>query len=255
MNAVISITNQKGGVGKTTTSVNLAACMGSLGKKTLLVDVDPQGNATSGVGIDRRYLQSSTYEVLIGDTDVESTIINTEFKNLDLVPSNISLAGAELELIELENRESRLKTALCSIQDKYDYIVIDCPPSLGLITTNALCASYGFVVPMQCEYYALEGLSQLMNTVRLIKRKYNESLEMIGVVVTMYDARLKLTNQVVTEVKKYFPGKVFDTVIPRGVRLSEAPSFGQPIIYFDKSCKGAKSYLSLTKELRKKIEE
>lgn len=154
---------------------------------------------------------------MIGDTDVESTIINTEFKNLDLVPSNISLAGAELELIELENRESRLKTALCSIQDKYDYIVIDCPPSLGLITTNALCASYGFVVPMQCEYYALEGLSQLMNTVRLIKRKYNESLEMIGVVVTMYDARLKLTNQVVTEVKKYFPGKVFDTVIPRGL--------------------------------------
>lgn len=254
MSAVISITNQKGGVGKTTTSVNLAACMGSLGKKTLLVDVDPQGNATSGVGIDRRYLQSSTYEVLIGDAKIESTIISTEFKNLDLVPSNISLAGAELELIELENRESRLKMAISTIVDKYDYIIIDCPPSLGLITTNALCASCGFVVPMQCEYYALEGLSQLMNTVRLIKRKYNESLEMIGVVVTMYDARLKLTNQVVTEVKKYFPGKVFETVIPRGVRLSEAPSFGQPIIYFDKSCKGSKAYLSLTKELRKKIE-
>lgn len=253
MSTILSVTNQKGGVGKTTTAVNLAACIGLLGKKTLLVDIDPQGNATSGVGVDRRYIQASTYDVLIGDADILSTILHTEFKNLDLLPSNISLAGAELELIELDNRESRLKSAIDAVKDKYDFIFIDCPPSLGLITTNALCASEGIIVPMQCEYYALEGLSQLMNTVRLVKRKYNEVLDLLGVVVTMYDARLKLTNQVVSEVEKYFPEKVFATRIPRAVRLSEAPSYGQPVAYFDKACKGTKAYTALAKELKKKM--
>lgn len=255
MENVFAITNQKGGVGKTTTAVNLAASIASLGHTTLLVDLDPQGNATSGVGIDRRYLQTSVYDVLIGEEKVENTIIETDFKNLSLLPSNISLAGAELELIDLEHREARLKLALESVRKNYEYIFIDCPPSLGLITTNALCMSNGIIVPMQCEYYALEGLSQLMNTVRRIKRQYNEVLDLFGVVMTMCDMRLNLTGQVISEVKKYFPGKVFETTIPRGVRLSESPSFGKPVMYFDKNCKGAKSYMNLSKEIINKIKE
>lgn len=253
MGKIFAITNQKGGVGKTTTAVNLSASIGSLGNKTLLIDLDPQGNSTSGVGIDRRYLQQSIYDVLIEEADVSEAIVHTDFKNLDLLPSNIALAGAELELIDLEHREARLKNALKKIENDYKYIFVDCPPSLGLITTNALCMCESIIVPMQCEYYALEGLSQLMNTVRRIKRQYNSSLDLFGVVMTMCDTRLNLTTQVISEVKKYFPGKVLETTIPRGVRLSEAPSFGKPVLYFDKNCKGSKAYVTLAKEIVKKL--
>jgi chromosome partitioning protein len=246
---IIAIANQKGGVGKTTTSVNLSAAMGQKGLKTLLVDIDPQGNASSGVGVDRRKLKNTVYEMLIGDAEAKDVVLKTEFENLDLIPSSIDLAGAEIELVDLERRESRLKSALAPITANYDYIFIDCPPSLGIITTNALNAADTLLVPIQCEYYALEGLSQLMNTVRRVKRQYNERLEIEGVLLTMYDGRLNLTQQVVQEVKKYFPRKVFGTVIPRAVRLSEAPSFGRPIQYFDKSSRGAQAYNDLADEI------
>lgn len=251
MGKIIAIANQKGGVGKTTTSVNLSAAMGAMGKKTLLVDVDPQGNSSSGVGIDRREKKNTMYEVLIGECTVEEALVHTEFSNLDVLPSSMDLAAAELELASMEHRESVLKRALVPLRETYDYILIDCPPSLGIITTNALCAADTLLVPIQCEYYALEGLSQLMNTVRRIKRQYNELLDMEGVLLTMYDGRLNLTQQVVEEVKKYFPRKVFSTVIPRTVRLSEAPSFGKPIQYFDRSSKGAEAYTALAEELIK----
>ena len=251
MGKIIAIANQKGGVGKTTTSVNLSAAMGAMGKKTLLVDVDPQGNSSSGVGIDRREKKNTMYEVLIGECTVEEALVHTEFSNLDILPSSMDLAAAELELASMEHRESVLKRALVPLRETYDYILIDCPPSLGIITTNALCAADTLLVPIQCEYYALEGLSQLMNTVRRIKRQYNELLDMEGVLLTMYDGRLNLTQQVVEEVKKYFPRKVFSTVIPRTVRLWEAPSFGKPIQYFDRSSKGAEAYTALAEELIK----
>ena len=251
MGKIIAIANQKGGVGKTTTSVNLSAAMGAMGKKTLLVDVDPQGNSSSGVGIDRREKKNTMYEVLIGECTVEEALVHTEFSNLDVLPSSMDLAAAELELASMEHRESVLKRVLVLLRETYDYILIDCPPSLGIITTNALCAADTLLVPIQCEYYALEGLSQLMNTVRRIKRQYNELLDMEGVLLTMYDGRLNLTQQVVEEVKKYFPRKVFSTVIPRTVRLSEAPSFGKPIQYFDRSSKGAEAYTALAEELIK----
>ena len=251
MGKIIAIANQKGGVGKTTTSVNLSAAMGAMGKKTLLVDVDPQGNSSSGVGIDRREKKNTMYEVLIGECTVEEALVHTEFSNLDILPTSMDLAAAELELASMEHRESVLKRALVPLRETYDYILIDCPPSLGIITTNALCAADTLLVPIQCEYYALEGLSQLMNTVRRIKRQYNELLDMEGVLLTMYDGRLNLTQQVVEEVKKYFPRKVFSTVIPRTVRLSEAPSFGKPIQYFDRSSKGAEAYTALAEELIK----
>lgn len=252
MSKTVSILNQKGGVGKTTTAVNLSACIGDKDKKVLLVDVDPQGNTTSGFGIDKRKTKLSSYDILVGEEKAENVIIHTEFKNIDIIPSNMDLAGAELEIIDKKGRESLLKNALAPVWDKYDYVFLDCPPSLGLITLNALTASDTFLVPIQCEYYALEGLSQLMSTVRQIKRLYNPYIELEGVLLTMYDGRLNLTRQVVEEVKKFFPKKVYSTTIPRNVRLSEAPSFGQPIIYFDRSSKGSEAYNALADEFLSK---
>lgn len=252
MAKIISVVNQKGGVGKTTTAVNLSAALGQLGHRVLLVDIDPQGNSTSGFGINKRALSLSSYEIITNQANIEDAIVETSAENVWILPSNMNLAGAEIEIIEVEKRESILKTALLKISDRFDYIFIDCPPSLGLITLNSLCASDTFLVPIQCEYYALEGLSQLMSTVRQIKRRYNPYLELESVLLTMYDGRLNLTQQVVAEVKKFFPNKVFATVIPRNVRLSEAPSFGQPVIYYDRRSQGAESYIRLAQEFLSK---
>ena len=249
MGKTIAITNQKGGVGKTTTSVNLSAAMGAQGMRVLLVDIDPQGNSTGGLGVNKRQVTQSSYDLLIDNVPAQDIILHTGFENLDVLPCNIQLAGAEIELVEMERRESQLKTALLPVADMYDYIFIDCPPSLGIIPLNALCAADTILVPIQCEYYALEGLSQLMLTIKSVKKLYNEHLELEGVLLTMYDGRLNLTQQVVTEVKRFFPKKVFSTVIPRAVRLSEAPSFGQPILYFDKNSKGAAAYNGLAEEI------
>lgn len=251
MGKIIAIANQKGGVGKTTTAVSLAAALGDKGKKVLLMDADPQGNSTSGVGVDKRSCILSAYEVMISGEKARSAIVQTPFQNLSLLPSNIDLAAAEIELANLQNREGVMKNALAPIRSEYDYILIDCPPSLGLLTINILSAADTVLIPIQCEYYALEGLSQLMNTVRRVKRQYNERLDIEGVLLTMYDGRLNLTQQVVEEVKKYFPRKVFKTVIPRTVRLSEAPGFGQPVLYYDRSSKGAAAYNELAAEVLK----
>ncbi len=249
MGKIIAIVNQKGGVGKTTTAVNLTAAIGAKGKKVLLVDIDPQGNATSGLGINKRDVKLSSYDNIVNGVPALQTIVHSPFKNVDVIPSTMDLAGAELELVDIERREAKLRTSLALIKQQYDFIFLDCPPSLGLITLNGLCAADGLLVPIQCEYYALEGLSQLISTVRNIKRLYNPLIEIEGVLLTMYDGRLNLTQQVVDEVKKFFPRKVFNTVIPRTVRLSEAPSFGQPVMYYDRTSKGTFAYDSLADEL------
>ncbi len=248
MAKTVAILNQKGGVGKTTTAVNLTACVGAAGKRALLCDIDPQGNSTSGFGVDKRGVKRSSYHVLTGECAAGDAVVHTAFKNVDLLPSTMDLAGAELEIIDRQNRERLLKNALIPLWENYDFIFLDCPPSLGLITLNALTAADTFFVPIQCEYYALEGLSQLMATVRRIKQMYNPYIELEGVLLTMFDGRLNLTQQVVREVKKFFPKKVYATVIPRNVRLSEAPSFGQPIIYFDRASRGAAAYTALAEE-------
>lgn len=252
MGKIVSIVNQKGGVGKTTTAVNLAAAIGLAGKKVLLVDADPQGNTTSGYGISKKETTISSYELLIGKSTADTAAIKTAFEMVDIVPSSIDLAAAEVDLIEINHREAQLKMALSTVREKYDYIFIDCPPSLGLITINALNASDTVLVPIQCEYFALEGLSQLMATVRQVKRLYNHTLEIEGIVLTMYDGRLNLTQQVVGEIKKYFANKLYKTAIPRAVRLSEAPSYGMPIQYYDKRSKGSDAYNDLAKEFLKR---
>lgn len=249
MGRIISIANQKGGVGKTTTSVNLSACLAHLGKKVLLIDTDPQGNATSGVGINKGDVQNCIYDVLIDDADVRSAVMPTKVESLNVIPATIALAGAEIELVSTISREVRLKHALDELKDEYDYIIIDCPPSLGLLTLNALTASDALIIPVQCEYYALEGLSQLLSTIRLVQKHLNQDLMIDGVLLTMFDARTNLGIQVIEEVKKYFQDKVYHTVIARNVRLSEAPSHGEPIIVYDPRSRGAEVYLELAKEV------
>ena len=252
MGKTVAIFNQKGGVGKTTTCVNFAAALGDKGKKTLLVDVDPQGNTTSGVGIDKSIIANSTYDILINKVPARDIVTATQFKNLFILPATMNLAGAELELAEVEDRYTSLKKALAPLVADFEYIVIDCPPSLGLLSLNALTASDTLIVPLQCEYYALEGLSQLLSTVRTVKQYYNEHLELEGVVYTMYDSRLRLTQQVVDEVNKYFPNKAFHTMIPRSVKLAEAPSFGMPVIYYEKYSKPSFAYKKFADEFLKK---
>ncbi len=253
MGKIIAFANQKGGVGKTTTAINLAAALFERGKRMLLCDFDPQGNATSGFGVDPRTLETSVYDLIVAEEpDVKSAIVSTKW--VDLIGSNVNLAGAEFDLIAMENREYRLKSVLDRVRDDYDYIFIDCPPSLGMLTLNCLCAADSFLVPLQCEYYALEGLSQLMTTVRMVKKSMNPALELEGVLLTMFDGRTNLSIQVVEEVKKHFPGEVYSSVVPRNVRLSEAPSHGKPITDYDRMCRGAEAYLALADEILKKAE-
>ena len=251
MGKVIAIANQKGGVGKTTTAVNVSACIGEKNKKVLIIDIDPQGNTTSGTGVNPNEVELSTYDCLVDDVPMADAIVQTEYKNLWVCPANMSLAGAELELAAKERREYRLKEAIAQIKDQFDFIFVDCPPSLGLITINSLAASDSVLIPIQCEYYALEGLTQLTKTVKRIKQTYNKSLAIEGVLLTMFDGRTNLAVQVVEEVKKYFGATVYKTVIPRNVRLSEAPSYGQPVIQYDRSSRGAKCYTDLAKEILK----
>ena len=248
MGKIVSIANQKGGVGKTTTSINLSTILAKKGKKVLMIDADPQGNASSGVGVDRDEIELSTYDILINESTFEDVVKKTNVKNLDLCPSNINLAGAEVELVSVISREHRLKEKLEAVKENYDFIIIDCPPSLGLITLNAFTASDSVLIPVQCEYYALEGLGQLLNTISLVKKHLNKDIEIEGALLTMYDIRTNLSNQVVKEVKKYFNDKVYKNVIPRNVKLSEAPSYGMPISMYDPRSKGAKSYEKFVKE-------
>lgn len=251
MGKIIAIANQKGGVGKTTTAVNLAACLGEAGKKVLLCDSDPQGNATSGLGVSKKEERKTIYDLMINGEDISLCITGTDKKNTYLIPSDINLAGGEVELVSISKREFRLKTGLDFIKNQFDYIIIDCPPSLGLLTLNAFVAADSVLIPIQCEYYALEGVSQLINTLRQVKKKLNPALEIEGVLLTMFSARTNLSIQVANEVKRYFPDKVYKTIIPRNVRLSEAPSFGQSIIEYDRFSKGAKSYREFADEVMK----
>ena len=254
MGKIVSLANQKGGVGKTTTTVNLGTILAKRGKKVLLIDADPQGNATSGLGVEKE-VEYSTYDILVNDAKIEDAIQDTIIKNLKVCPANMSLAGAEVELVSMMSREQRLKEKLEEIKDYFDYILIDCPPSLGLITLNAFTASNSVLIPVQCEYFALEGLGQLINTINLVKKHLNKEIQIEGALLTMYDIRTNLSNQVVKEVKKYFGNKVYKTVIPRNVRLSEAPSYGMPITEYDPRSKGAKSYTKFAKEFLKINEE
>lgn len=255
MGRVIAIANQKGGVGKTTTTVNLGACLAVQGRRVLVIDIDPQANTTSGFGLDKSRVGRSIYDVLIEERGLRDVIRSTAIQGLWLVPANIELAGAELELVGMMGRESRLRRALEGVRDGYDFILIDCPPSLGLLTLNAMTAADGLIVPIQCEYYALEGLSQLLNTVRAVQAHLNPGLELDGVVLTMFDGRTNLSIQVVEEVKRFFRDKVFRTIIPRNVRLSEAPSHGQPVILYDARSRGAEVYTELAKEVMAYAEE
>ncbi len=248
MGKTIAIFNQKGGVGKTTTNVNLSACIGKKGKRVLVVDLDPQGNTTSGFGIEKNELEYTIYDVLLGEVNVEDAIIKTDFDNIDIISSATALAGAEIELTGIENREFILKDILSNINMKYDYIFIDCPPSLGMLTINSLTAVDSVLIPIQCEYYALEGVSQLMETIKLVKENLNPNLEIQGVVLSMFDGRANLSIQVVEEVKKFFKGSVYTTIVPRNVRLAEAPSHGKPVIYYDPKCRGSQAYEELAEE-------
>lgn len=252
MSKVIAIANQKGGVGKTTTAVNLASCLAFYGQRVLLVDVDPQGNSTSGLGFDKNSIPESIYKVLLERESVERVVRDTEMNFLSIIPSNIELIGAEVELVNLRSRENRLKKALDSIKAKYNFILLDCPPSLGLLTVNGLTAADRVLIPIQCEYYALEGLGQLLNTLKLVRNNLNQNLEIEGVVLTMHDVRVNLSSQVIEEVKKFFKDKLYDTIIPRNVRLSEAPGFGKPIILYSPDSTGAKAYLQLAREFLKR---
>lgn len=246
---ILAVVNQKGGVGKSTTSVNLAATLGALGRKTLLVDLDPQGNSTSGFGLNKNQRELCIYNALLGDAEIGSMIEPVEVENVFVVPATIQLAGAEIELVSAFSRETKLKSLLDTVRSDFEYVIIDCPPSLGLLTVNALTSADGLVIPIQCEYYALEGLSKLLDSVRLVKTHLNAQLEVFGVVMTMYDSRTRLAQQVVDEVRDFFGDKVFDTLIPRTVRLSEAPSFGKPVTLYDPLGKGAEAYRSLAKEV------
>ena len=246
---VIALANQKGGVGKTTTAVNLAACLAAEGRKVLLVDSDPQGNTTSGLGLDKRDIKKSIYDILVNDVPAKDVIVPTAYENLSLLPATIALAGAEIELVNMMSRENRLKNALERVKYNYDYVLIDCPPSLGLLTLNALTAASSVMIPIQCEFYALEGVTMLMNTIQLVQRNLNPALKLEGVVMTMFDARTNLASDVVSEVKKYFSAKMYNTIIPRNVKLSEAPSHGEPVIVYGPRSKGAQVYQELAREV------
>ena len=255
MGKIIAIANQKGGVGKTTSSINIAASLASLGKKVLVVDADPQANASSGLSIDVANVKNTVYECLVGAIEAHSAIMDTEVENLKLIPSHINLVGAEVEMVDIDNRENRLKIALQPLKEDFDYILIDCAPSLGLIVVNCLTAADSVMIPVQCEYFALEGIGKLLNTIRIIKSKLNPNLSIEGFLLTMYDARLKYANQVATEVRSHFNELVFETTIQRNVKLSEASSYGQPVLNYDRESKGSQNYLDLAKELIERIEK
>ena len=250
---IIAFANQKGGVGKTTSAVNVAACLGVLGKRCLIVDLDPQGNATSAVGVNKRDVRKSVYDVVIGQASAAETVIRTAWEGLSIIPSTISLAGAEIDLIEIDRRERRLKDALAGLAGDFDVMIVDCPPSLGLLTVNALTAAQGVVIPMQCEYFALEGLTQLMLSIKKVKQLYNPTLTITGILVTMYNGRLNLSVQVMDELKKYYADKLFNTVVTRNVRLTEAPSYGTPAYHYDRNSKGSQAYFEVSKEILSRL--